>query len=271
MPYRIRRDDPHYGRSRSLTLRTPTSGTRAGKDELDWWTDVRSYALVLARHTVFSHTTAAQIHGLPLPKEDPKPFHVTTQRSRGRRNGVVWHKRPVAAETELVQGFRVTSGLRTWRDLAGLLGIPDLVAIADVLLRRGHCTRAELDDTRGLPNIGLLQAAAQLADPGSKSPQESILRVALHRAGAPAPALNAAIVEDGEWLGEGDFVWRVHKVIADYDGLHHGESGQRHQDAQTRDDYAAAGWRHVAVTSAMSTDQAVGRVLRALRARGWPG
>ena len=116
----------------------------------------------------------------------------------------------------------------------------------------------------------VLDTVAGLAHPDSKSPRESLLRVGLHVAGAPTPAINAAIVENGEWLGEGDFVWRLYKVTADYDGAHHDEPGQRHQDAQTRDDYAAAGWRHVAVTSAMSDDQAVERILRALRARGWP-
>ncbi len=87
--------------------------------------------------------------------------------------------------------------------------------------------------------------------------------------GLPPPLLNGHIIDAGTWLGCGDFVWRQFRVIADYDGKHHDKPRQRHQDAQTRDDYAAAGWRHVPITGAMSREQAVDRVERALRARGW--
>jgi very-short-patch-repair endonuclease len=81
--------------------------------------------------------------------------------------------------------------------------------------------------------------------------------------------LNEDIIEDGIWIGCGDLVWRTWRVIADYDGDHHDESGQRHQDAQTRDDYVATGWRHIAVTKKMSDHEAVDRIERALRERGW--
>jgi len=138
-----------------------------------------------------------------------------------------------------------------------------------VLLRRRVCGSEELRDVTGRRHARALARAAELADGGSASPEESKLRLALRDRGLPPPQLNAHIVEDGEWLGCGDFVWRVHRVVADYDGKHHDRTKQRHQDAQTRDDYAAAGWRHVPLTGAMSRDQAVDRVERALRARGW--
>jgi hypothetical protein len=87
--------------------------------------------------------------------------------------------------------------------------------------------------------------------------------------GLPRPDLNARIIESGEVLGTGDFVWRGNKVIADYDGAHHDRAGQRHQDAQTRDDYAATGRRHVTVTGQMGLAEALGRIERALLERGW--
>ena len=80
------------------------------------------------------------------------------------------------------------------------------------------------------------------------------------------------IVEGGDVLGRGDFVWREWRVIADYDGGHHRYVRQRHQDAQTGDDYRFGNWDHVPLTSAMDLSQAVHRVERALRRKGWaPG
>jgi hypothetical protein len=127
----------------------------------------------------------------------------------------------------------------------------------------------ELADVAGRRHGQRLLSAAVLADGGSASPEETKMRLAIGARGLPRPTLNEHIIEDGIWIGCGDFVWRRWRVIADYDGEHHKTAEQRHQDAQTRDDYAAAGWRHIAMTSGMTREQAVDRIERALRDRGW--
>ena len=258
-----------YKQSLRPAFYSPTRGVRAGIDEQGWWAELAAFTLVLPPEAVFSHTTAAKIQSLPLPKSDPRPFHVTCANRRGSRSGITWHARSVTGATDLWHGWPVTSPLRTWQDLGALLTLPQLVAMADVLLRRHICTTAELAALNGIRHRRRLAEAAALADGGSWSPRESILRVAMHDRGLPAPELNGHIVEQAVLLGTGDYVWRLYKVIADYDGDHHDHPRQRHQDAQTRDDYAAAGWRHVALTKQMSLDDAVGRVERALRQRGW--
>ena len=252
-------------------LDKPTRGVRT--EQIGWQAELDAYALLLAPHAVFSHTTAAKILDLPLPKIEPRPFHVTVPhgKARGSRQGITWHSREIAHSVIVHKGMRVTDGLRTWQDLAGSLSVPDLVAIADVLLRRRHCTREELLDTSGVRHARSLSKAAELADPGSASAQESLFRVAMIQAGLPRPELNKDIIEQGAWLGCGDFVWEPFRVIADYDGEHHDQGRQRHQDAATRNDYAAHGWRHVVITKEMTRriHVAVGFVSEALRQQGW--
>ncbi len=256
----------------TLQYPSPTRGVRVEGD--DWWELLRAYALVLPGLTAFSHVTAASILGLPLPKEhqQARTLHVTTDIDgrAGQREGLKWHHRRLdAAQVIARSGVLITRPLRTWRDLAGILTVDELVVVADELLQRRLCTEDELRNTSGLRHARTLSKAAAHARFGSLSPQETRLRLGVARRGLPPPTLNEDIIEDGIWIGCGDLVWRAWRVIADYDGLHHDDPRQRHQDAQTRDDYAAAGWRHVAVTKKMSDDAAVERIERALRERGW--
>ena len=256
-------------------LQTPTTGVRSLDPQRDWWATVKAYGLVLAPHAVFSHQTAAQLLSLPLPKADPLPFHVTVPRgkARGCRKGVTWHCRDLSDAVTMAQGAPVTNGLRTWQDLAASLSVPDLVATADVLLRRRHCSRDQLLDTTGVRHARFLSKAAAMADPRSASARESVFRVAMVDAGLPLPELNKDIIEQGIWLGSGDFVWEQYRVIADYDGEHHNSASQRHQDAATRNAYTAHGWRHVVITKTMTNKMhvAVAFVVDALRQRGWRG
>lgn len=263
-----------YGQTRSRAYWSPTRGVRESVGVVGWHARLEAVALVLPEGAVFSHTTAAILHGLPLPEPDPSPFHVTVSppQHRGRRDGVTWHRRHLQDATTEMQGLPVTSALRTFHDLADSLEKPDLVAVADVLLRRGLCTEEELLALFGVSrHRQVLSEASALADGNSWSPRESTLRVAFLEAGLPKPECNGRIIEDGELLGTGDWVWRKYRVIADYDGSHHDASRQRHQDAQTRNDYADAGWRHVALTKMMAQEDMVDRVARALKNAGWPG
>ena len=218
----------------------------------------------------FSHTTAAHIAGLPLPTRDPRPFHVSVDGPRGSRKAVVWHQRAVL-EAEHHRGYLITTPLRTWLDLGCLLSVRDLVVVADHLLRRGLMA----PDPVIPPVVGSrrLRQAADLADGRSKSPQETRIRLEMRDRGFPPPELNAPIIEDGGWIGEGDFVWREYRTITDYDGAVHLDEKKHTQDNQTRDLYAAHGWRHVALTKRMvrNMDAALERVARALRDNGWLG
>ena len=118
----------------------------------------------------------------------------------------------------------------TWWDLGRHLSLPELVAIADVIVKRDPTTRLVVP--RGVRGAANLRAAGSLADPGSRSPQESILRVHLHLARLPAPKVNFDVVHRGEWIGCGDLVWSDFTLYVEYEGPHHDNPRQRHQDAR---------------------------------------
>ncbi len=68
--------------------------------------------------------------------------------------------------------------------------------------------------------------------------------------GCPKPEVNAAIRDaDGDWLAEGDLVWREARLVVEYDGRVHLTERQRRVDAQRRNQLMAAGWTLLIVTA----------------------
>lgn len=93
---------------------------------------------------------------------------MTVPAKRGSRKAVKWHQSPIA-EHVLAQGFPVTDAQRTWLDLGNTLTLPEAVAVADAILRRGFV--AALSVPRGTRGAECLRKAVDLADPKSQSPQ----------------------------------------------------------------------------------------------------
>ena len=68
--------------------------------------------------------------------------------------------------------------------------------------------------------------------------------------GCPTPEVNAEIRDaDGDWLAEGDLVWREAKLIVEYDGRVHLTDKQRQVDAQRRNQLIAEGWTVLTFTA----------------------
>ncbi len=262
----------NLGPTRRVGLRMPTRGVRAPSAENAWIDDVLAVALVLPEKAAFSHQTAAHLLGLPIPSrlESSKPLHVTVPGQRGSRKAVKWHRAPIAG-TVLARGVRVTDAQRTWLDLGTALTLPESVAVADVILRRGFVKTLSVPS--GIRGAVGLRAAVELADPRSQSPKESILRVELHLAGLPKPEVNLNIYEQGDWVGRGDLVWPEYRLYVEYDGRHHGTDHQRHQDAQTRNRLGQLGWSVRVVTENMMkhVHEVVSMVTEDLVQAGWRG
>jgi hypothetical protein len=178
--------------------------------------DVRAVALVLPDGAAFSHQTAAQLLGLPIPQRlhSSKPLHVTVLGQRGSRKAVTWHKASIAGHV-MARGLPVTDAERTWLDLGNALTVPEAVAVADAILRRGYVKVLSVPD--GIRGAVCLRCARELADPRSQSPKESILRAELHLAGLPKPEVNLDVYEHGDWVGRGDLVWCEYRLYVEYD------------------------------------------------------
>ncbi len=275
-PFRVSRQGGaglSYAGTRRSAFRTPTAGVRVTHSDTPWLDDVRAVSLVLPASAAFSHETAAQLLGLPLPAEDGRPLHVTVPPgvARGRRRLVTWHEGDIGDSVITRNGLRITDPVRTWVDLGTRLSLPDLVAVGDVILRRRMC--GELPLATGVRGARLLRRARDLVNPDSNSRQESILRVHVHLAELPPPEVNFDVIYQGEWIGCGDLVWPQFRLYVEYDGDHHDDRRQRHQDAQTRNRLGQLGWTVRVVTKEMMrhVHNVIDMLGEDLRKGGWSG
>jgi very-short-patch-repair endonuclease len=113
-----------------------------------------------------------------------------------------------------------------------------------------------------------IRAAVQLADGLAESPQETRLRLLVHRSGLPVPTAQYRIRVDGRFVARVDFAWPEHRLALEYDGAWHGEPGQFRRDRQRLNRLTAANWRTLFVTAADLRDPValVARIARALAA-----
>lgn len=168
----------------------------------------------------FSHQTAAQLLGIPLPasRESALALHVGVAdpaRAPDARD-IVGHRLTIEpGEIVLWRGLSVTAPARTWLDLTTVLDLADMVAARDCLLSRRHplTTLSALTDAlaRYPGRRGLVTArrALRLLRDGSESRRESQLRVIIVQAGLPEPECNGNIYDArGLFLARGDLVYR---------------------------------------------------------------
>lgn len=178
----------------------------------------------------FSHTTAAQLWGLPLPlhaRTDLRP-HVSVpagHRAVDTRDAIGHEVVIRAGEVTSLGRIHVSTPARIWMELSPLLGLSGLVALGDALLRSGSASEAELDHAlsrRGFRGRRNAIAARPLLDERAESPMESILRVALVTAGLPALLVNEAVYDPaGRFVARPDLRFRDYPVVVEYDGDGH--------------------------------------------------
>ncbi len=226
---------------------------------------------------VASHATAAALWGLEIPLQDRSDRRVDVivpmaSRSESRRDRRV-HRTPLPDEDVTRRGaVPVTTPERTWRDLAGVLHLPALLAVTDQLLARWVSREQLARQLQGRPTgRGSARARAVLpvADPRAESPMESVVRWLLHEAGLPAPVLQY-VVRDGAGrpLGQADFAWPDRKVLVEFDGDVHRERDVFVNDLRRQNQLIAAGWTVLRFTSADvlgRPDEVLAEIRRALR------
>ncbi|WLQ07214.1 hypothetical protein [Arthrobacter oryzae] len=249
---------------------------------------LRAAAVGAVTGAVVSHLSAALLWGFPLPLvwQNNEVLHLTCPAGRRalRRKGVAGHQLDLEP-AEITPGRHVqcTSPLRTWFDLAGILGLDDLVIAGDFLLRRRNplSTLAELDSflaaKAGKPGYRKSMRARALMRAHTDSPKESEVRLLLRRYGLPEPAINLPMFDEtGRWIQDPDMSYEREMVAIQYDGGHHASAAQRRSDIFRDEDAKEAGWRVVVLTQ-LDLDplvpgmepRAVTRVRKALVERGW--
>ncbi|KFF58630.1 hypothetical protein JF66_17145 [Cryobacterium sp. MLB-32] len=203
-------------------------------------TFVRATALAAGRPLVFSHLSAASLHGLPIVGPWPKAVHVLSSRASGGNTARFTTSHQATAsrtETVLLAGCRATSLARTLVDVAASSTFLIGVTMMDHALRV-DAERMEAEVKRGIrpvaaltkdvllgelaagrPHSGAVQAerAIAFANPLSATPGESLSRVRIHELGFEVPELQVHFCVDGRdfWV---DFYWRRVRKMAEFDG-----------------------------------------------------
>jgi len=273
-------------RMRGADLERPFVGIRVprGSDLPDPWV-VDVYSRRMSADDFFSHASAAQIHGLPVPSwlERARTVHVSTesQEHRDRVRGVVGHHvRRDSIRTVVVRGLRVTTPVDTWCQLSTMLAVDDLIKIGDALVRRKQPFATMLELRVGVARYAGRRGARKLREalaavrPGVDSPKETELRLLLVRARLPEPEVNGEIVDRaGVKIATGDLVYREYRVLVEYDGeQHRSDEDQYHLDVDRLDAIMEAEWRVVRINKShlrYRPASVIRKVETALRARGW--
>lgn len=266
-------------RLRASDLTTPFHGVRepSGSSQ-DLLSRCRAYSTHASAQVIFSHATAAQLWGLPIPLSIERDtrlrvLHLAGGRApRGKGVRGAKSRRTVAVRT--LGGVRLTAPVETLLDLASELSVPDLVAVGDAVvagvepLASLHDIQAAIRERPGARGIRRARVAVSLIRPGSRSRRESLLRVALVNAGLPEPEINAIIeLEDGGSY-HGDLVFRAHRVVVEYEGdQHRTDEWQWHHDIDRYNRMVASGWLPLRVTRGLSFEDAANLVRHALATR----
>lgn len=282
-PFRVR-DAVERGvrpdRLRRRDLRSDFHGTRTPAHLPDA-VEVRARALVtrLTDGQFLSHITAAHLWGMRLPfRFDVAPLHVTARRPTRtpRLRGVVGHHAdPPGPELTMHRGFLLPTPPETWRSLAPLLSVEELVIAGDGLLARrdpmatiGQLRRAVARNA-GCRGNKALSSAFGLLRPGTDSARETRLRLDVIDAGLPEPEVNGLLTDPGERERFGDLVFRRWRVVAEYEGSHHQQSREAYLSDIDRFEHLAARWTFVRIAKEHTRAEAIARIRRALVAAGW--
>jgi hypothetical protein len=278
------------GRLRASDLARPFRGVRiaaAQPDELPW--RCGAYQAAMHPRHVFSHETAAELYGLPLPLyartlgqlhvSSPAPLRAPAGAGiTGHQiSDAIWSSREVIhyGPLGMLFVFRLASPELVWAQLAPRLLEDDLVAVGGRAplgtMANLHHVAGEHAGHRGAKKI---VAALGHVRVGSLSRPETLLRLLLVRAGFPEPALNLEVTDArGRPIAMADLCWPEYRVLVEYEGDGHRTSrGKFRSDITRGERYQDGGWFQLRA----SADDVFGdanpfaqRLARRLRERGW--
>jgi len=212
---------------RRLVALRPGAYLRSGDPRLDdavahHLLAVRAASHALVADGVVSHVSAATLHGLTLWGVPLDRVHFTRDRRSGGRLTALRHVHTAGLDDDEiteVDGIAVTTTARTLADLARTLPFEPALVVADAALHRHRTTApafaeavARAAGRRGSPPARRVVAAADLR---SESPGETRSRIAIARAGLPAPTLQHEVPEI---RARTDFYWPEFRTVGEFDG-----------------------------------------------------
>lgn len=288
-----------YARTRRSDVDHPFHAVASRNVDLD---DVvqRAHALglILVEGAAISHSSAAMVRGLPVPRAlrlEPR-LHLSVPRPRRAPKGAgvlghsieldrvhIEHLLVVAPSTRERLPVHLVDEPLTLLTCAVQLNVPDLVALADAMLRRATVEGrpdpmlVALELGLGRPGYRRLVRAAPLRRAGVRSRAETLLRLMIATAGLPEPVVAHPVVSTEcsteSWTAEADLAWPEFGVLVEYEGdVHRSSRRQFALDVRRFERYADEGWRAVRATrSDVFGDprELMARLERRLREGGW--
>jgi very-short-patch-repair endonuclease len=233
-------------------LARPFHGVRVPAHlDLDVLARCLAYAVQAPPDAYFSHLTAAELWGVPLPLglasrriDVSVPWPRRAPEGRAVRGHAVRFRETDIAE---VGGLRVSSPARLWCELGSRLSLEDLVAAGDFIIRRANPLAstgelaAAVEDFAGQRGRRTLREALPLLHERSESPQESRIRIALIRANLPGLSINPRVRGASGRIYRADFAFLERGLVLEYQGDYHRERDQFRRDLTRTLDLQTAG------------------------------
>lgn len=262
-PFRVRdalRRGVPRSRLRARSLLRPFHGLRCHTEPASHDERARAVLPRLRADQVFSHTTAARILRVSLPTriERDDRVHVTTigKDQALRVRGTVGHRSKAGRVRVVYSGTAsLTHPADTFVALGRFLSVDELTVAGDALVGwLNWCTMDELivavHRHRGARGIRKVRAALASVRPGSRSPGETRLRLALVRHGLPEPTLNHDVVVDGCWIACVDVAYPGARVAIEYESdLHRTDPATFRKDLTRGERLKDVDWWLVRVTN----------------------
>jgi hypothetical protein len=184
---------------------------------------VRAVASTSVTEHVFSHQSAAAVHGIPVLGGLPLQVHLTVSPGTTAhfRNHITAHRTVLEPEhVTRSDGLLVTTVPRTIIDLAVSESFPAAVVAVDWWLRRGDRSELlrSLDGLTRRTGIARAEAAIAFGDARSGSVGESLSRAVIHLLRFPAPELQVPFTDAAGLIGIVDFWWPHASLIGEFDG-----------------------------------------------------
>ena len=188
----------------------------------------------------FSGLTAAWLLGLDVEPSEPVEVTIDREVPVRARAGVKLRRAALdESDVTIRNGFRMTSPMRTVRDLGSRSDVVEAVVAIEMAIRAGIVTMQQLSQYvathPGEKGIRRLRRATAHSDPRAESPMETRLRMALVKGRLPTPCVQVNLKDaSGAFVGRVDLYYPDRRLAIEYDGDIHRErlvSDLRRQNA----------------------------------------
>jgi hypothetical protein len=209
---------------------------------------IHAARLALPADARLSHQTRLRLLGLQIGSLNP--MHFTVARDHHLVIDDIMLHRTVKMPPCDDDGVAIAAAFVGAASQATLI---QLISIGDWLLHRGLLRASivrhlALTDPWRPGSTGAL-AVLDLLDGRSRSLPESECRSICLFSGLPVPEINADIVEAGEFVGCGDLVYRLWRLVVEYEGRQHAFSTKQFgRDIERYRGFRHHGWAYLQVT-----------------------